>query len=122
MPVRIRLATNGAARNASTEVSMVSLLVRGACFFDRVDQHVEVVQPLFEVSAIVRPKADEPVENLSRDDFPVLRIQPVMRIPQWMNISFGPSDLPLRHFENSRLERCVQIAVRADLNFRIPAL
>src|SRR5436309_7508605 len=48
MPVSIRLATNGAAKNWRTVVSMLPLLFR-AGFLDRVDQQVEIVVEKFEV-------------------------------------------------------------------------
>src|SRR5438552_3189171 len=84
---------------------------RDPALFSIVQPIDEVVQPRLEVSAIVWSKANEPLENLACDYFAVLRIQPVMRITQRMNIAFGSRDLTLRHFKYPRLQRCVQIAI-----------
>src|SRR5215211_2555962 len=55
MPVRIRLATNGAARNWTMVMSMRSL---GARRLDRLDQQVDVVVEQLEVIAGLRHAAD----------------------------------------------------------------
>src|SRR6187455_1903853 len=49
MPVRMRLATKGAARNASIAESMVSSLRLGADFLQRADEQVDVIVEQLEI-------------------------------------------------------------------------
>ena len=62
------------------------------------------------------------LENFPADNLAVLRIQPIMRIAERVNIPFGARDLPGRYFKNSGLKRRIQITVRPHLNFRVAAL
>src|SRR5215471_81171 len=39
-----------------------------------------------------------------------------------MHVAFGARDLSLWNFENPRLKRSIQVAIRAHLNFRVAAL
>src|ERR1051326_3313579 len=71
---------------------------------------------------IAREIFDKLVEDFPCDDFAIFRIEPVVRVTERVNISFRPCDLPLRDLKNSRLERRVQVSVRADLYFGITAL
>ena len=82
----------------------------------------ETVQPLFEISAVVRPEFSESVKYFLGDDAAIFGIQPKVRIAERMNIAFCPGHLALRDFKNARLSRCIQITVGSNLDFRIAAL
>ena len=69
---------------------------------------------------------DRSSENLSAillgDPLAVLRIHPVVRVAQRMDVAHGARDVPVGNLEDRGAERRVQIALRADLNLRVPAL
>src|SRR5260370_9566590 len=66
------------------------------------------------------------VGGLALDDFgdaqAVIRVQPVVRVSEWMNVAFGASYLAGGNFENSGKAGSVKVARRANLNLRIGGL
>src|SRR5437870_992030 len=82
----------------------------------------EIIQPLLEVGPVIWAKSSEFVEDFARNELPISRIQPIMRVSKRMNITLGARDLTCRHFENTHLQRSIQITVGADLHFGVATL
>src|SRR5262249_8073182 len=65
----------------------------------------EIIQSLLEIRAVIGPKFRQFVEDFAGDDLAVLRIQPIVRISERMDIAFCTGDLTLRNFKNPHLKR-----------------
>src|SRR5215510_4618002 len=83
---------------------------------------IEVLKAFLKVGRIGWIKLSQFPRNATRNSPPIIRIQPIMRIPKWMNISHRARYLSLWYVENLRKLRSIEITRRADLNPGISAL
>ena len=83
---------------------------------------VKVLKTLLKIAGVGRVEVPE----LSRDSFSyataIVRVKPVMRISQGMDITHGPGYGSCRNIQNFRKLRSVKIAVGANLDSSVSAL
>src|SRR5713101_8112905 len=82
----------------------------------------EIRIALFEISGVVGTHLAELVGDAFGDAQAILRIKPIVRIAERVNVAFGASDHARGNFENFGETRSVKIAGGADLDFGIGGL
>ncbi len=91
-------------------------------FIGLFDALLEIVIPLGEVSGIVGPHFGQFVLDSFGDAQTVLRIEPIVRVAQRMDVPFGAGDDARGNFENPCEAGSVEVARCSDLNSRIGGL
>src|SRR5882724_5828517 len=77
---------------------------------------------LREISRVAGAHFTEFVGYAFGDAQTVFRIEPVVRISEWVDVAFGASDLASGNFKNFRITRGIQITGSSNLDFRIGGL
>src|SRR5262249_30855451 len=83
---------------------------------------VEVLKTLLEVIVVSWIKFAQLLRKAAGQSPPIVGIEPVMWIPQWMHVAHGARDHTSRLFQDLGEFRCVQITRCAHLNTRIATL
>ena len=83
---------------------------------------VSTISALLEDRAVVRPDLRELVGDPFPDPLAVLRIHPVVRVAQRVDVPLRPCDLAGRNLEDLRRQRRVEVSFGAGLNLRVAAL
>src|SRR5260370_13817515 len=83
---------------------------------------LEGIVALRKIGGLVRAHLAELGLDALRDAQASVRVEPVVRVPQRMNVAFGAGDLAGGEFQDSGKSRGVKITWSADLNPRIAGL
>src|SRR5437899_1108351 len=82
----------------------------------------EILFALLEVGLVARIHFSEFCSNTLGDAPPIIRIEPIVRIAQWMHVAFSPRELALGNLQNLGELRGVQVSRRPRLDSSVAAL
>src|ERR1700676_2748207 len=83
---------------------------------------IKILKALLEIRHIFRIHLSQFSSNPLRTAASVVRIEPVVGIPEGMHISHGSGDRALRDLQDLGRVRSVQVAVRPNLDAGVAAL